>query len=175
MSTPNRMPGLAKLDLKSIGHILRGHVPVDIGAHGAAALVVWKMSDEDRSPECEETARRLVACWNACDGVSTDYLEGMASVPVPQRATIEGVIDGLAGARDALWKQRDELLIEIERQYTELADYRNNWPGRSTLEGQAKLVRMRDLIAKATGRSEQEVQDDYGTRLARAESVGSPA
>jgi hypothetical protein len=60
-----------------------------------------------------------------------------------------------------------ELLEEVEAQYIELADFRNNWPGRHTIPGQAKLSRLRDLIAKATGRSEQDVQDDYGTRLAR--------
>lgn len=60
------------------------------------------------------------------------------------------------------------LLAEIEREYIELADVHNNWPGRDTLAGQEKLSRMRDLIAKATGRSAQEVQDDYGTRAAKA-------
>lgn len=70
-----------------------------------------------------------------------------------------------------------DLLGEIERQYIELADYRNEWPGRSTPAGQAKLIRMRDLIAKATGRSERDVQDDCGTRAARdaAQSTGSQA
>jgi hypothetical protein len=62
-----------------------------------------------------------------------------------------------------------ELLAEIEREYTELADYRNEWPGRSTEAGQAKLCRLRDLLCKATGRDGKDIQDDYGTRNARRE------
>lgn len=59
------------------------------------------------------------------------------------------------------------LLAEIEREYTTLADVHNNWPGRHTMQGQTKLCRLRDLIAAATGRGDQEVQDDYGMRASR--------
>jgi hypothetical protein len=61
-----------------------------------------------------------------------------------------------------------ELLAYIEREYEVLADHRNSWPGRDTAAGQSKLCQLRDLIASATGRSAQEVQDDFGTRRARA-------
>lgn len=61
-----------------------------------------------------------------------------------------------------------EMLAEVESLYTELADFENNWPGRDTGKGQYRLIRLRTLLAKATGRTEQEVQDDYGTRAARA-------
>lgn len=57
-----------------------------------------------------------------------------------------------------------ELLAEVEREYETLADIRNEWAGRYTPQGQAKLCRLRDLIAKATGRTEQDVQDDFGNR-----------
>lgn len=67
------------------------------------------------------------------------------------------------------------LLAEIEREYTDLADFHNNWPGRSTAEGQMKLCRLRDLIAVATGRSERDVQDDYGMRKAIAKAAGVEA
>lgn len=60
------------------------------------------------------------------------------------------------------------LLAELEREYIELADVHNNWPGRDTHQGQEKLCRLRDLIVKASGRSAQEVQDDYGARAAKA-------
>ena len=63
-----------------------------------------------------------------------------------------------------LVEQRDALLAEIEREYTALSDFQNEWHGRNTEAGQAKLCRLRALIAKATGRDEQDVQDDYGTR-----------
>lgn len=61
-----------------------------------------------------------------------------------------------------------ELLAEIEREYTELSDLQNEWHGRNTEAGQAKLCRLRGLIAKVTGRDEQDVQDDYSTRTRRA-------
>lgn len=67
-----------------------------------------------------------------------------------------------------------ELLAEVEREYETLADIRNEWPGRYTPQGQAKLCRLRDLIAKATGRTEQDVQDDFGNR-AIAEATGEKA
>ena len=64
-----------------------------------------------------------------------------------------------------------DLLAEIEREYTELSDIRNEWPGRNTWTGQCKLSRLRDLIAKATGRDERDVQDDYGMRAALAKAT----
>lgn len=83
---------------------------------------------------------------------------------------------GFRDTEDGIRKKADAFLIaaapslfaEIEREYIELADYTNNWLGRHTMKGQSKLGRLRDLIATATGRSSQDVQDDYGTRAARA-------
>lgn len=68
-----------------------------------------------------------------------------------------------------------DLLAEIEREYAELADVRNNWPGRNTTLGQAKLCRLRDLICLATGRDAENVQDDYGTRAAISKATGEPS
>lgn len=61
-----------------------------------------------------------------------------------------------------------ELLAEIEREYTELSDIGNDWQGRHTIAGQQKLCRLRDLICKAIGSDAEDVQDDYGTRIANA-------
>lgn len=55
-----------------------------------------------------------------------------------------------------------DMLEEIISQYQELANVSNNWEGRNTPKGQAKLCRLRDLIANATGRTGEEVQNDYG-------------
>ena len=68
-----------------------------------------------------------------------------------------------------------DLLQEIEREYEELADIGNDWPGRNTMSGQIKLGRLRDLIAKATGRDSKEVQDDYSMRGALARQARSQA
>lgn len=45
-----------------------------LGEHGGAGLIVWRMEDDDRSPEQEAAAERLVACWNACQGLPTEAL-----------------------------------------------------------------------------------------------------
>lgn len=57
-----------------------------------------------------------------------------------------------------------DLLSWVEVEYITLADPRNEWPGRYTLDGQRRLCELRDLIARATGRDEQDVHDDYGNR-----------
>lgn len=42
--------------------------------HTGAALIVWCMEDDERSPAQEAFAQRLVACLNACEGISTEDL-----------------------------------------------------------------------------------------------------
>jgi hypothetical protein len=61
-------------DLAPDGGTWRG---INNGRHSYAALVVWKMENEERSPKCEEFARRLVASHNICQGVSIGDLEGI--------------------------------------------------------------------------------------------------
>ena len=61
------------------------------------------------SPQSFVNARRLVACWNACEGISTDLLENL---------TLTGdTIAARLKLRDAtereLAAQRDELLRQI--------------------------------------------------------------
>jgi len=86
------------------------------------------------------------------------------------RAAIAAAAVGPSGISGELAAAAPALLAEVERQYVELADYRNSWAGRNTIAGQMKLCQLRDLIAKATGRTEHDVQDDYGTRAAIAAS-----
>jgi hypothetical protein len=51
-------------------------------------------------------ARRLVACWNACDGIPTEEIESGTAGFLHRYAT---VVD----ERDALVKERDELVAVI--------------------------------------------------------------
>jgi hypothetical protein len=51
----------------------------------------------------EANARRLVACWNACEGISTEALEGDDA---PRK---------LREDRDLLLAQRDELLAQLKK------------------------------------------------------------
>jgi hypothetical protein len=82
---------------------------------------------------------------------------------------------GFTGPDALLIAAAPELLEQLESLYTWLADYWHEWPGRNMPSGQIRLGRMRDVIAKATGRSEQDVQDDYGTRAARGRATGEQA
>ena len=74
----------------------------------------------------EADLRRLVACWNACDGIDTGYLEGDDSLPHYARR---------------LMAQRDELLEVLKR----IADPRN-----IHFAGDAQVV-ARAAIAKVEG------------------------
>jgi hypothetical protein len=78
--------------------------------------------------------------------------------------------DQAANAR--LLASAPNLLAECEREYASLADIQNEWPGRASMKGQQKLCRLRDLIAAATGRTQQDVQDDYTARATIARATG---
>lgn len=55
---------------------------------------------EKRTKEDRANRRRLAACWNACEGIDTEYLEGDDSLPHYARR---------------LMAQRDELLAALEK------------------------------------------------------------
>ena len=66
--------------------------------------------------KAKENSRRLTACWNACEGISTENLE--YNLPVKE----------LAQQYNEAIRQRDELLVALEkaaavfRAYSELHD-----------------------------------------------------
>ena len=72
-------PGPWSLDTENVGDYLRGHVSVDAPDHGALALVVWKMEDDDQSPVCEANARLIAA--------APDLLEALRFI---EANTVEG-------------------------------------------------------------------------------------
>ena len=82
------------------------------------------------------------------------------------------IIADMQAEIDALRKERDKLLDYVESEYAELADFRNDWTGRNAPEGQWKLCRLRDLISETTGRDQEDVQNDFGTRRAIASVKG---
>lgn len=71
-------------------------------ANSFESVMVSQRSDG----ECEANARRLVACWNACEGLDTETLELMASGNAPSLREI-------FGEHGQLWGQRDELLAAL--------------------------------------------------------------
>ena len=92
----------------------------------------------------------------------------------PSKKKSDVLTEDEAEANARLIAAAPELLAEIEREYEEFGDIRNQWPGRHSSHGQAKLVRLRDLIAKATGRDPEGVQDDYTNRAAAKATGATP-
>ena len=60
----------------------------------------WVEDAWEGDAEAVANMRRLVACWNACEGIDTEYLEGDESLPHYARR---------------LMTQRDELLASLEK------------------------------------------------------------
>lgn len=91
----------------------------------------------------EANARRLVACWNACEGISTEALER------------SDVIASMQGERRRLETQRDDLLAALKaaRQSLEVANDEPGGPIRDTIwHGPAETLFdfIDAAIAKAT-------------------------
>lgn len=103
---------------------------------------------------------RVWSAWNVGTMSQDDF--------VPVTEDDERLHELTIAALDAAASSQSELLADVEALYTELGDFENDWPGRVSETGQGLLISLRAMLAKATGRTEQEVQDDYGTRAARA-------
>lgn len=91
-----------------------------------------------------DNQRRLVACWNALQGVPTELLEDAVN------AGITDVTQGnLFSARIALQKQRDELLAALEKMVQAMIDYEMIVDGEATAEHRIMMAEARVAIAKA--------------------------
>ena len=82
------------------------HTPGRLKIFTAYAMPEIRTQDDvfvaNTPPRTEANARRLVACWNACEGISTDELERHADDTAPVFALLTET-----------WAQRDELLAAI--------------------------------------------------------------
>jgi hypothetical protein len=109
------------------------------------------------------------AVWDYDPEIDAPWL-----VDATDKRVLWGSIKCDSGANARLIAAAPDLLAAVESEYIFLADIRNEWPGRCTVEGQQKLCRLRDLICKATGREAWDVQDDYGNRnVAKTEGAAS--
>lgn len=57
-------------------------IELNYKTHTGAALIVWRMEDDEHSPAQEAFAHRLVACLNACEGIPTEDLAVENSVMI---------------------------------------------------------------------------------------------
>ena len=78
----------------------------------------------------DDDARRLVACWNACNGIPTEEIESGTAGFLHRYAT---VVD----EREALVKERDELISILRR----TVKYANRKPFNLTKEIDAVLTK----------------------------------
>lgn len=113
-----------------------------------ALVVVGEKSPWGR-PDPRPNTRRLVACWNACDGISTETLEGEASNLHEwlEKKRIEAI--DRAEVNLELKAQRDELVAALAF-YANPGDYKDPFTG-----GRGKLYfdcgeMAREAIAKVT-------------------------
>jgi hypothetical protein len=103
----------------------------------AGGQYIGFVSDSDAITDWEANARRLVACWNACEGLSTEALERMGTL---DRARVQ-----LDAIRSQAIAQRDELLAVVQ----ELEESASYW---SEYDVPLGIVdRLRAAIAKVTG------------------------
>lgn len=76
-------------------------------------------------PVQEANGRRLVACWNACQGIDTEDLERLSS----QDQTHKLITGAHILAMEKLAAQRDQLLAALSNIATTLHDYHNGDAG----------------------------------------------
>lgn len=89
----------------------------------------------------EANARRLVACWNACEGLSTEFLARIDS--------IQAALTGQLVVTQALEAERDELLDALELCRKELYEWMRDHG--QDIATQHAMIKARAAIAKATG------------------------
>lgn len=56
--------------LLSLGEIDGNWIELDLPDHGSAFKAVWTMIGDDGTEQCRDDAKRLIARWNACDGIT---------------------------------------------------------------------------------------------------------
>ena len=64
---------------------------VNIYAEDHTTFVASTCAGNTCSSSADANARRLVACWNACDGTSTKFIEYLASLPHNAIASYEHI------------------------------------------------------------------------------------
>lgn len=116
-----------------------GHIMTMDGLAVADCCLDYSSLDHDQQVS---NARRLVACWNACEGVSTEALETCG----------KSLLDGETAELSA---QRDELLAALKRargelQYMASGMTHSAW---RTKQAQDAMANIDAVIAKVKGGS----------------------
>lgn len=97
-------------------------IELNYKTHTGAALIVWRMEDDEHSPAQEAFAHRLVACLNACDGIPTEDLAVENSVMIEMlkdRLALKERVDQL---QEQLWVYKCGAVSESVRSLIKVAD-----------------------------------------------------
>lgn len=101
---------------------------------GAISLVVAQVTArESWRAEGEANARRLAACWNACEGLETSWLEGVKLGDFP--------VTGVHKELEEAMAERDQLRAELEAARALLAEKFEAPPAGTPVETIAYLAR----------------------------------
>lgn len=92
-------------------------VEITVDGHHGFGRLVWRMEGDTRSPECEEKVRRIIACYNACEGSSTEWLEFRNNDDAVDQF---GPFDSFQTTQSKLLKQMVGILEERDRFLAEL-------------------------------------------------------
>lgn len=124
-----------RLRLSASGALYVGDPKVLAGLkiHSPWIVDAWEGDDE-----ADANMRRLAACWNACEGLSTEALERLGTL---DRARVE-----LDVIRVQAIAQRDELLAALRRAASGLESVSYQDPSIASALGVA-----RSALARATG------------------------
>ncbi|UXY13827.1 hypothetical protein N8I74_10885 [Chitiniphilus purpureus] len=131
-ASPQQVGGLA-----AIFRGAEGCSDIDIDIEGDGPTIALNVGDQ--------YACRIVACWNACEGISTEDLERYYNTGSGIDEAIEN-----ASLRDqlAIQKQRDQLLAALEKAVAQLDNSNGEIIG--DYDGDAELIsEMRAAIAAA--------------------------
>jgi len=107
------------------------YVELNNGPHDAAAIVVWRMEDDDQSPKQEAFAHRLVACFNICDGIPIEDLLVEKSVLVE------------------MLQERTALKAQVEQLENRIAAYKSGAASecaRASIKVANDVMRERDML-----------------------------
>lgn len=122
------------------------------GTHHQMATVAVVSHGVGGDPKRKANARRLAACWNACQGLDTEFLE---MVPAAPDATV-----WTRAATARLRKQHDDLLTDLRAAAETLRRYEASHRAKGTADSDAKAevnctlaARFEATIAKCGGAS----------------------
>lgn len=108
-----------------------------------------------------EDARRLVACWNACEGLSTEAIEAVSVNTGPLLANKLAEVDALGAYTGQLQRQRDQLLAALERLLNAESDKY------LTVEGVRILARAAIAACQPTPAVQHLPADEAGFKMAQ--------